>query len=102
MTEAEKKELAELTKKCIDKRSDRPKKLAETADLERLQVLQLAEQKERQEKEKKEKELKPLTFDEREEMDDLERRARSGRQIFHPSPHEMRRLKDLRERAQVR
>lgn len=41
----------------------------------------------------------PLTFDERQELDELERRARKGRQIAQPDPIEMRRLGHLRARS---
>lgn len=50
----------------------------------------------------KEKALLPLTDGEKEELGDLERRAKEGRQDLQPSAAEMLRLGKLRERAIIK
>lgn len=105
MTNEERQELEALKEKCIDKRSGHLKKSAETADLERLQILLKLEEAPAPasgEAAGAKEELKPLTPDEVVEMQALEARARQGRQNLHPTPHEMRQLGKLRERAKVK
>ena len=45
--------------------------------------------------------LEPLTAEEREQLEDLERRAKNGRQILQPTPAEMVTLGNLRARAKA-
>ena len=92
LTDAERQEMEELKDKCIDKRNGQPRKSAETSDLERLK--ELCER----DTEPKAPPKKPLSAQEKDELADLERRARQGRTGLNPSPHEMLRLSELRAR----
>ncbi len=86
MTDEERTELKELKAKCL-KVNGEPRKDAETEDLERLKELCELEA-----------ELEPLNADELDELENLEARANTGRQMSMPSPIEMRRLGELRKR----
>jgi len=86
MTDEETRELDDLKARCLKKNGE-PRKDAETADLERLKELC-----------EKEGMTEPLSPDEKEELDALEKRARSGRRVHQPSPVEMVRLGKLRKR----
>ncbi len=86
MINEERTELKELKAKCLKVNGD-PRKDAETEDLERLKELCELEA-----------ELKPLDADEQDELEKLEARANTGRQMSMPSPVEMRRLGELRKR----
>jgi len=107
MTDEEKQELETLKDKCIDKRSGKPKKSADTKDLERLQALLKMQESEQDTKEsppaekKKEEKLQPLSDDEKAELENLESRAANGRHLTMPSAVEMHRLGELRKRAKV-
>jgi len=110
MTDKEKQELGALKDKCIDKRSGKPKKTANTKDLERLQALLKMQESEQNTKEsppdppaekKKEEKLQPLSDDEKAELENLESRAAKGRHLTMPSAVEMHRLGELRKRAKV-
>lgn len=89
MTDDERIELEELKAKCL-KLDGEPRKDAETEDLERLKELCELEP-----------ELAPLDADELDELENLEARANTGRQMSMPSPIEMRRLGELRKRQKA-
>lgn len=105
MTEKEKDELIDLKARCLNKDGS-PRKNAKTENLRRLQ--ELCEKRETEDKTIEsrvelviKKPLQSLTPDEKAELQRLEKRANQGRSILQPLPIEMRRLAELRKRANV-
>lgn len=97
MNDEERKELEELQSRCIDKRTNKPKKSAEMADLERMSDLLAMDDAVEIRPEK----LEPLTPDEEERLAVLNRRANEGRSQLQPTPPEMLELSRLRARKKA-
>lgn len=98
MTNEEKKELAALKAKCLHS-GGKPRKDAATADLKRLSTLR---QKELSEAPVDIGGFQRLTADERDEMKEIEQKAKTAHGPTPVDPILMRRLGELRQRANIK